>query len=95
MILVGIILMGIMVGREYLIYLNSFARESTFLIKISYAFILNKYLSLIKVFKATYNQALKEHDFYFTTNPTIVFRVFTTNPTIVQEILAGIMLERG
>lgn len=94
------ILVGMIVGREYLIYLNRFARESTFLIKKSYTFILNKYLNLIKVFKATYNQALKEYEFYFsanptivfgtfTTNPTIVFRTFTTNPTIVQEILWG------
>ena len=92
------ILVGIMVGLEYLIYLNRFARESTFLIKKSYTFILNKYLNLIKVFKATYNQALNEYDFYFsanppilfctfTTNPPILFCVFTTNPPIVQEIL--------
>lgn len=83
MILVGIILVGIMVGHEYLIYLNSFARESTFLIKKSYTFILNKYLNLIKVLKATYNQALKEYDFYFSANPPIVFGTFTTNPTIL------------
>ena len=82
MILVGIIV-GIMVGREYLIYLNRFTRESTFLIKKSYTFFLNKYLKLIKVFKATYNQALKEYDFYFSANPTILFRTFTTNPTIL------------
>ena len=49
----------------------------------SYAFILNKYLNLIKVFKATYNQALKEYEFYFSANPPILFRTFTTNPTIV------------
>lgn len=74
------ILVGMMVGREYL---NRFARESTFLIKKSYTFILNKYLNLIKVFKATYNQALKEYEFYFSANPTIVFGTFTTNPTIL------------
>jgi hypothetical protein len=92
------ILVGDMVGSKYLIYLNSFARESTFLIKKPYTFILNKYLNLIKVFKATYNQAFKEYDFYFSanptilfctfaTNPTILFRVFTTNPTIVYSFL--------
>lgn len=36
------ILVGMMVEREYLIYLNRFARESTFLIKFSYDFLLNK-----------------------------------------------------
>lgn len=81
------ILVGDMVGSKYLIYLNSFARESTFLIKKPYTFILNKYLNLIKVFKATYNQAFKEYDFYFSANPTILFRVFTTNPTIVYSFL--------
>ena len=40
------ILVGMIVGREYLIYLNRFARESTFLIKKSYTFILNKILKL-------------------------------------------------
>ena len=36
------ILLGIMVGLEYLIYLNRFARESTFIIKnLIFLFLIN------------------------------------------------------